>query len=359
MTAPDEMAQAKNTALRLEAEHAAALAARWQTTWDQLQPEYEELLTDLLGAKADDTGWVSPRLMRGSRLEQALEHTRELLRGVTQVDIDAADEYTLPIVQSMVDGNTRAITAQLPPQHAGVVVQWDRMNTKALDAIFERTTQQITARSWSLADDVTQVIRQELTRGVVVGDNPRTTARRMTKRTGDQVNWGRNRALNISRTEMLDASRAAQEANDRANKDVIRGWQWMCTLGSNRTCIACAVMHGTFHHPTDPGPEGHPSCRCARVPVTKSWADLGIPGMDDDPLPIDPTAGQTWFDNLTPDAQATVMGSAARLQAYNSGALTWNNLVIRKQNPEWRPSYIPTPMAKTTPRPRRKEVRAA
>lgn len=355
MTAQEEVAAAKLQALRLEAEHAAALVTRWRDAWDLLAPEYEDLLTDLLAGSADDTGWVSPRLMRTSRLEKALEHTRELLRGVTGEDIASAAEYALPMARAMVDGAGNAIAAQLPAGHAGIIVRWDHLDTGALDAIFERTTQQITVRSWPLADDITQVMKRELTRGVVVGDNPRTTAQRMTKQAGQRVNWGRNRALNIARTEMLDAARAAQHAQDAANSDVLRGWQWLASL-DRRECIACLVMHGTFHPLTEPGPEGHPSCRCARVPVTKSWAELGIPGMEEDPLPVDPAAGKAHFDSLTPDSQAAIMGSASRLQGYKTGALEWEELAVRKKSKGWRDSYVPRPMPRSTRKTRTMEV---
>lgn len=339
-TPAQEMAAAQAAALRLEADHAAALATRWVQVWDALAPEYQATLTDALAA-ADDTGWVSARTLRGSRLEQALALTRERLVELVDGDVVLAAQTTLPVMQAMVDGSTAAILTQpVAAGQAGVVVAWDAMNTRALDAIVARTTGRIESKAKRLPDDVVRLMRDELTRGVAVGDNPRTTARRMTTKAGDRFLGGRNRALNIARTEMLDASRAAQQAHDAANTDVLKGWQWLASL-DRRCCAGCLSMHGRMFDLDEPGPLGHQSCRCARVPVTKTWADLGIPGMADDPLPVDPGEGQRFFDDLAEDSKLQAMGgSRKRLDAYQSGDLAWDDLAVRRTTKGWRDSYV-------------------
>lgn len=339
MTTPaQEMAAAKDAAMRIEAEHAAALTARWVETWDALAPEYQATLTDTLSAP-DETGWVSARTLRGSRLEQALAATHEALVELVDGDVVLAGQHTLPMMQAMVDGSAAAMAAQATATLT-VGGGWDRMDQGALQAIVERTTGQIESRAQALPSDVVRVMRDELTRGVAVGDNPRTAARRMTDRAGDRFLGGRNRALNIARTEMLDASRAAQHAHETAQADVLKGWQWMAAL-DRRCCAGCLSMHGRTFALDQPGPEGHPSCRCTRVPVSKSWADLGIPGMPEDPLPVDPDAGQRFFDDLTADSQLRAMGgSRRRLDAYRSGDLAWGDLAVRKQSQGWRDSWV-------------------
>src|SRR5690606_16788234 len=81
------------------------------------------------------------------------------------------------------------------------------------------------------------------------------------------------------RTEILNANREASRFTMQQNSNVVAEWVWYASIGT--CCGACLAKHGhTF--PLDQPMQSHPSCRCAMVPRTDSWADLGIP-MDDDP----------------------------------------------------------------------------
>lgn len=216
------------------------------------------------------------------------------------------------------------------------------MDPDSLAAIVTRTTQQVHAGHWPLADDAVAAMKKNLVRGIAVGDNPRKVGARMVKDTESFFNGGLNRALNLARTEMMDAQRFASQASDDANSDVLKGWVWVTNL-DRRTCIACAVMHGTEHKLSEPGPAGHQSCRCTRAPVTKTWAELGIPGVEDTKPALQD--GQEWFDNLTPDSQLDVMGkSQKRLDAYLNGDVQWHELAATKHTPAWRDSIVPIPV---------------
>lgn len=75
---------------------------------------------------------------------------------------------------------------------------------------------------------------------------------------------------------------------------VSKGYQWMATH-DERCCLKCLERDGTQSKTMRKPP--HPGCRCCQVPVTKTWAELGItipkgfPGLadlDNETLPAIP-----------------------------------------------------------------------
>ena len=127
-----------------------------------------------------------------------------------------------------------------------------------------------------------------------------------------------------------------------ANADVLAGWYWHTELGP-RTCVACVAMHGTRYPVSAPGPYGHPQCRCARVPITKSWAELGFEGIKETRPKI--THGPTWLANQPEAVQRSVMGDR-RFEAWTAGDYPPSDWAVRRENPDWRPSYQIGPLPK-------------
>jgi SPP1 gp7 family putative phage head morphogenesis protein len=177
-------------------------------------------------------------------------------------------------------------------------------------------------------------MKNELIRGIVVGSNPNETARRIMKATQGRFEGGAARAVRIARTETLDAMRAGAAAVDRQNKDVLKGWRWSADL-SPRTCQACIGMHGRTFDLDTPGPEGHPNCRCARVPVTRSWADLGFKDIKEPP-DLFPSA-EAWFKGLSSSEQKRLLGP--NHDAWKAGKFPLSQWAVKKENPGWRPAW--------------------
>jgi SPP1 gp7 family putative phage head morphogenesis protein len=161
----------------------------------------------------------------------------------------------------------------------------------------------------------------------------------MVRQVEGQFNGGLTRALTIARTETLDAYRQAAAAVQDASRDVLEGWVWLAQL-DGRGCPACWAMHGTVHPLDEPGPLGHPNCRCSRAPKTQSWRDLGF-DMDEPEDQI-PDAEQV-FQALPRAVQVRIMGPA-RLGLLDRGEVSWPDLARRKDNPGWRPSWMPVPV---------------
>lgn len=321
---------------------AADIVRAWATAWDEVAFEWAAALADLV---ANTTGGHWPtrtKVLRAERARRALQVTESALDAAAAAAQARVLQVVPTLTASAADWSARIVASQLPTATpaSGVGVAFNRVDAHALDAIVRRTTEQVTALHYPLARDATRQMKATLVRGVAVGDNPRRAASLMMQRTEGVFNGGRNRALVIARTEMLDAHRAASREQDRANPDVLAGWQWVASL-DRRCCPSCWAKHGTTYPVDDPGPLDHQQGRCTGVPVTRSWADLGFDGMDEPPSVL--ADSETTFKGLPEADQVAIMGRG-RLDALTSGRASWSDLSTRRVTDGWRDSYAPTPL---------------
>lgn len=308
------------------------LTERWVNLWDSLA---SDLQAAVLLVQTDGATWSRRR--RVATLTRALEHVQDRVSELVTA-ADARLVVDVPeVVATAIDAQAAATRAGLPTAANGMVVGFDRFPTDALDAMITRTTGRIQSLTKPLTPDMVQAMKVELGKGVAIGDNPRTTAARIMRATEGRFNGGLARALTISRTEMLDAHRAAGHATDQLNTNVLDGWVWVASL-SGRTCMACLSMNGTEHPVEEQGPAGHQQCRCSRAPRTKSWADLGFPGLDE-PAEAVPDTG-AWFDNLTVADQRNILGRR-NYDAYQRGEFPITDWATTRSNPGWRDSVVP------------------
>lgn len=308
--------------------HTTTLTAAWATAWVSIRDDLENALTDL-AEHGDAPGW---KIARSKRVQAGLTAAGEALDTLAQQAGGTIADDAARALGLGVDGELAMIAAQLPPGR-GVV----RVDAPQIAAMLRRTTEQITAFTAPISGETDAAIRAELARGMIVGDNPREAARRMMAATEGRFTGGLTRALTISRTEMLDALRTAQHAADQANTGTLAGWTWGCHLDA-RTCPACLGMHGTEWAITDPGPEGHQNCRCARIPRTKTWAELGFPGIEEPDLAFDDAGA--WFDGLTDQQQRQMLGKRGYEQ-WQAGNFPMDQWAVRRENENWRSSYVP------------------
>lgn len=74
------------------------------------------------------------------------------------------------------------------------------------------------------------------------------------------------------------------------------------------------------------------NCRCAMIPKTLSWEELGFKGIPD--TSYRPPLGETWFDNLDDAAKRSMLGPQ-KLDALKTGELTKKDLIARPRSKEW------------------------
>lgn len=313
-----------------------AITRAWLAAWDTLSVEVREAIEDVMARYKRGERVPRSVLQKEARLRAALAQALATLRTIAEDTADAGAAAAAAQVGEVGPDLERVVASQLPAGHTLPVVH---AAPDALDAIVMRTRQRIHAQSWALSKQSVAAMRAELVRGVAVGDNPRTTARRILARTQGRFEGGLGRAMTIARTETLDAYRAASRITSEANTDVLAGRRWTAELGA-RTCAICIGKHGRIYPPGTDGPWDHPNGRCCFTDVTKSWRELGIDLDEPEPVWKDRDA---WWDNLTADAQNRLIGPG-RAELLRTGAVTWDDLSVRVDNPGWRPSFRLRPL---------------
>lgn len=227
-----------------------------------------------------------------------------------------------------------ATITQVKGQPISIVWDWPNFTAAELTRL---STKYLDRLDKELATRVKEQMLEQVREAVLTGVWPPDTAVLLQKTFGDVLHSTQARMINIARTEQLDAYRAGGQAFQRANRDIMAGWQWVSVLAET-TCASCIAMHGTMHDIDEPGPEDHPQGRCFRRPVTKTWEELGFPGVDSPPSLV-PDA-EEWFKGLSPESQEKILGGKA-YEAWREGKFPRSEWAKRVQNPGWRPSYIP------------------
>jgi SPP1 gp7 family putative phage head morphogenesis protein len=317
--------------------HTRALVTAWARAWDTLSAEMDRAVADLITLGAG--GWPArAQIGRADRAQSALAAAYSALQRLADTAGVTVAGDVPDVVATASKAQAALIASQLPPEagtRAGLRARFDgRVPPNDLAWIVARTTEQITSRMLPLAPAAYEAMQRALILGVAVGDNPRTAAARMVSGLERQFNGGLTRALVVSRTEILDAHRAAAAVAQQANADVLAGWVWHAELDS-RCCPSCWSHHGEMHRLDEPGPNDHQQGRCSRTPVTRSWRDLGFDVYE--PPSVLPDA-QTRFKELTAVQQQAVMGPA-RLAGLRDGSISWADLSVRRSTDGWRDSY--------------------
>jgi len=219
-----------------------------------------------------------------------------------------------------------------PP--AGLVIDWNRIDRASVETILgmvqadsplHKLLMSISASGAQAAEDV-------LVRGMLLGQNPREVARELRRALGTTL----SRALTIARTGTLRAHREATRASYQANADIVKGWIWH-SAADDRTCAACWAMHGT-HHDNSEILDDHPNGRCAMVPETYTWAEIGERfGIDLSDIPdtnpdIEP--GTSLFEKLSEDEQRAILGPA-KYDAWVNGEFDLADIVGQEHSHVW------------------------
>jgi SPP1 gp7 family putative phage head morphogenesis protein len=313
------------------------LVAAWADAWDEVAPDLQTALLEVLAAGGKVT---RAQMLRAQRLQAVLAI---IATNLTELATQAGVRLTADVATVVTQAGTAQsaiVDAQLPAGSKLVNLQtWSRVDADTVTAIVERTTEQITSLTTPLGPEAYQAVRRELIRGVAAGSNPRQVAARMVQRAEGRFNGGLARATTIARTEMLDAHRAAAAVGQEQHAEVLAGWVWNTHLDA-RTCPACIAMAGREFPLEEPGPLGHQNCRCARTPVTRSWADLGFGDLDE-PASVLPDA-EAWFAGLSEAEQKRILG-ASRYAAWVAGDFPISAWAQRRSTSGWRDSFHVAP----------------
>jgi len=116
------------------------------------------------------------------------------------------------------------------------------------------------------------------------------------------------------------ASRARAQVVE-ANEELFKGEEWSSTL-DGRTSAICIDLDGKLF-PVGKGqyPPAHFSCRSSRIPITKSWEELGFDGVDENqPLSKRPFVADTRRVKDIPKSQRDAVIGTTSARTYSEFA---------------------------------------
>lgn len=307
------------------------LVLAYGQVYQRIQIQLDSLLVQMVAAKESGQEISAAWLFQEQRLlllERLVEQQINDFARISGAAIEDEQRYLAILGEQ----HTRElIMLGLSPLPAGATVAFSYLPREALDSLvgFLSDGSPLSDLLSELGTDASKSVRTALIQAVGTGMGPRETAREIRTALGGNL----TRALTISRQETLRAYREASYQSAQRNSDVMRGWIWQSALG-RRVCPLCIAKHGSFHKP-DERLNSHIACRCTQVWITKSWAELGFPGVEDTSVQRgDITPGADWFDGLKPSTQRAILGNA-KYAAWQSGAITLDDLVAEMHSRQW------------------------
>ena len=121
-------------------------------------------------------------------------------------------------------------------------------------------------------------LSQQIRLGYVEGE----TISQVVRRIGDVEGMTKRNIEAVVRTATNHMADMARRKTTEANDWLFSHEEWSSTL-DGRTSPICIERDGKrYKVGSGPRPPAHFNCRSVRVPVTKSWKELGFDGMDED-----------------------------------------------------------------------------
>ena len=184
-----------------------------------------------------------------------------------------------------------------------------------------------------LGPEAAEGIKDAIGTGIATGKGPRQTAELVRVVAGMPL----SRALLITRTETNRAFREATRLQYANNSQVVKGYRRLAAQ-SDRTCIACIALDGTLYALDEPLNE-HPNGRCALVPDTITYQDLGL----DVEMPPQPENARDWLGRQSESFQRDMLGDA-RFEAIQRGDLRLDQLATTRSNRVWGEAAVVRPL---------------
>lgn len=263
---------------------------------------------------------------------KAYEALRNELNGDLRAFVEYESEYQLQLFQATVPTPVQARF-----EVAAVSAE------QAYAAAMARPMQGRLMREWAAsieADRMTR-IRDAIRIGYVEGETVDQVLRRIRGTRARAYEDGiieidRRNAQAVVRTVIAHTGAVAREQVYQANADLIKGERWTSTLDS-RTTPVCRARDGKIYA-VGQGPKtpAHWNCRSVRVPVLKSWRDLGIDADEldagtrasmDGQVPAE-TTYQQWLKGKPASLQDDILGPT-RGRLFREGGITLDRFVDR------------------------------
>lgn len=322
--------QFRNALLRQERAAASELVRAYGAAWGRIRERLTALTRDIAEVRAAGGTVPMEWLLSQERYRLLLPQVEAELRVFAQFA-----EHRIIAEQAEAVSAAQAHAGQLMlrglgPPPVGITVTFARLPAGAVTDLvgFLADGSPLRAILAELGPAAASAVQTALLAGIATGQGPRDIAQAVQRAFGGNL----ARALTIARTETLRAYRESSRRVYEANSDVLEGWTWHAKLDTG-TCAFCWSMHGSLHEVTERF-ASHPRCRCASVPLTKTWPALGSPGVRETRIEV--PAGAQRFARLSTADQHAVLGPA-KFAAYQDGAMSLEDVRGFRLDPRWGP----------------------
>ena len=318
--------------LALDARTLKSLIDAYVPIWATLEAQVEAIAADPV------------RLGGLSRDERVRDLQRQVEREVDQYATKAGGTISTAQRGAVNIAGTaarRTVEAALPDgitldTLANVGIQWNRLPASAFEQFvgFAGDGGPLARLLAPLGPEAALGVKDALAQGIALGASPRETSRLVR----DQFGLPLTRSLTISRTETLRSYREATRTQYQANSNIVKGYKRI-SAKDDRVCLACLALDGT-EQPTDEVMPTHPNCRCAAVPITVSYRDLGLDVPEDT---RESESAQQWFEAQPETVQRGMMGET-RFTAWQRGEFQFGDMATVTDDATWGPGVQITPL---------------
>lgn len=329
-TALDAARKFRQELANQEAQAAERMATIYSRIYTGLLPEAQALGNELAAMETISRG----KVLKLARVQSMLQQVKEQ---ATRFGGTVQGEVLLIQNQAIEQGIDNALKLMelsmpdLPPDVRGSITgSFNRLPKDAVEAMAGLVGPDSPLKDKldeTFGEYVAGRVKDELLTGIAAGRSPIETTRRIERNLQNGLGSGLTSVLTTVRTAQIKSYQTANHATYRANAGVVKGWVWHAELDKS-TCLSCIAMHGTVHD-LDETLDDHHNGRCAPLPITFSYEDLGL----DVPETVEPIeSGEDWFNRQPASVQREMMGPGI-YEEWEKGHFEFGDLSQRYNDP--------------------------
>src|SRR3990172_1519370 len=320
MPRPTALEQAQKFRQQLasqEAQSAERMATVYARIYTGLLNESRSLAEQLAGMETLDRETVI-KMARVQSLLKQVEAEVTRFGGTVQGEVTIVQSQA---IQQGIDDALKLMQASLPPGLPpeivrGITGSFTRLHSDAIESAAglmgadSPLRQQLEEK---FGEYVAGQVESHFLDGIGQGMRADQITALLNRNLQNGLGSGLTSVLTTLRTAQIKSYQLANHATYLANSNIVQGWVWHASLDP-RCCMSCVAQHGSVHELTETLDDHH-NGRCAPIPQTISYQDLGL----DIPETIAPTeSGEDWF-NRQPEAVQRDMMGPGMFEAFKAG----------------------------------------
>jgi len=318
--------------LARERRAATALVRMYGVGWQRLQGDIRTLQSEIDAQRAAGVELSAGRIFRLERMQAIQAQVeREMATFAEFADSTISAGQREAIAAG--ERNAHALVQAAFPRDAEITINFARMPREAVEQMvgFLQDGSPLRDLLVEAVADLADDFGETMATGLAAGWNPRKLAREIRA----QYGMGLTRALRISRTEQLRAYREATRNTYKENSHVVREWERHASA-DDRTCMACVMLDGKRYELAE-AMDDHIQGRCAMLPITKTYRELGI---DVDEPDFKRELASDWFQRQDEATQRKMMGTL--YDPWKAGDFKLEDIPKQVENKTWGNSWVPS-----------------